>query len=75
MLARGSMGIDVIEMKRNLLRLGYNPGGNDDFYDIRTEEAIMQFQQENGLPVTGIADYLTQSRIYHFISKKPFCAK
>lgn len=72
MLARGSRGIDVIEIKRNLLQLGFNPGGDDAFFDIRTEEAIMEFQHKNGLSVTGIADYLTQARIYNLINKVPF---
>lgn len=69
MLARGSRGIDVIEIKRNLLLIGYNSGGDNDFFDIRTEETIMQFQHENGLPVTGIADYMTQARIFNLINK------
>lgn len=72
MLARGSKGIDVIDIKKNLFQLGYNPGGDDGFFDIRTEEAIMQFQHENGLPVTGIADYITQARIYNLINKGTF---
>lgn len=68
MLARGSRGIDVINIKRNLLVIGYNPGGDDEFFDIKLEEALMVFQQENGLPVTGILDCLTGAKINNLIN-------
>jgi len=50
--------------------LGYTPGAEDCFFDIRTEEAVMQFQRQNGLPVTGIADYSTRVMIYSLTNKK-----
>ncbi len=69
MLARGSKGSDVMELQLNLMKLGFNPGACSGFYDARTEEAVMLFQKENSIPISGIADRLTEERIYHLLRR------
>ena len=54
---------DVEAMQKVLRDLGYPVTVNARF-DIATHQAVVGFQQRNGLPITGIADALTQSAIY-----------
>lgn len=69
MLARGSKGSDVSELQLNLMKLGFNPGACSGFYDARTEEAVMIFQKENGIPISGITDRNTEERIYQLLRR------
>jgi peptidoglycan hydrolase-like protein with peptidoglycan-binding domain len=48
-----SAGTLVFEAQEALKTLGYSPGPSDGEYGPRTEEAIRQFQRDNGLAVTG----------------------
>lgn len=50
-------------MQKALKALGY-PLSVNNRYDIPTHQAVVSFQQRNGLPITGIANPLTQSRIF-----------
>ena len=45
--------MSVIEVQRNLVTLGYNPGTPDGRLGRNTREAIRQFQRDNGLAVDG----------------------
>ncbi|WP_459998416.1 peptidoglycan-binding domain-containing protein [Paradesulfitobacterium aromaticivorans] len=57
-LRRGSRGTDVQELQVLLQRLGYNPGPVDGIFGARTEQAVIQFQRNNGLvhKFTGAED-------------------
>ena len=57
-LRRGSAGAE--ELCRALVSLGYAAGSD---FGMRTELALMQFQQANGLAVTGVADAETMARL------------
>ncbi|MEO5721547.1 MAG: peptidoglycan-binding domain-containing protein [Chthoniobacterales bacterium] len=46
----------IASVQAELQRLGYNPGGVDGSFGPRTRRALIDFQQDNGLPVTGEID-------------------
>jgi hypothetical protein len=45
--------IELAQIQRDLVTLGYTPGNTDGVMDTLTEIAISQYQAERGLPVTG----------------------
>jgi len=47
----------VYQIQVRLQRMGYNPGPADGQIGPNTRRAIMQFQRDLGLPVTGQASY------------------
>jgi len=53
----------ITAMQQALLALGYPLSVNGRF-DIPTHQAVVGFQQRNGLPITGVASPLTQSALY-----------
>jgi hypothetical protein len=55
-LRRGSAGHDVKEMQKSLIDRGYDLGkyGADGKFGAVTEKAVMDFQQDHGLSLTGI---------------------
>lgn len=55
----GSRGDRVRELQIDLNALGYNTNGIDGIFGQGSRRAVVAFQQENGLPVTGIADAAT----------------
>jgi len=60
----------VYSMQKALKELGYNLTVNGTF-DEATHNAVVAFQQRNGLVISGIADALTQQVIYSG-SAKPY---
>jgi len=58
-LRRGSRGNEVRELQRLLLEWGYNPGPIDGIFGTRTEQAVRQFQRDQGLTADGIVGPLT----------------
>ncbi len=58
-LRRGESGAEVDALLQRLSELGYAVGAD---FGMQTELAVMQFQQANGLEVSGMADNLTQTR-------------
>lgn len=46
-----------------LAYLGYSPGVIDGIYGNKTQNAIKQFQTDNSLPVTGVADDATEKML------------
>ena len=63
-LSSGEKGPEVEALQKKLNALGYTDAngqklGEDGKYGNRTKEAVQQFQLENGLKVTGIADAAT----------------
>ena len=66
----GSTGPEVQEVKEMLVRLGLlsvDETASDD-YDGLTVEAVMQFQQEKGLPITGDVDSATLASLRSAVS-------
>ncbi|MGA1344262.1 MAG: peptidoglycan-binding protein, partial [Hyphomonas sp.] len=55
----GSRGDRVRELQVDLNALGYVTNGIDGIFGQASRRAVVAFQQENGLPVTGIADSAT----------------
>ncbi|UOF14966.1 peptidoglycan-binding protein [Lysobacter capsici] len=67
-LRRGDRGQDVELLQYRLQRVGYqSPNGaplpQHGEYDTATEQAVRQFQRDQGLPDTGVADPTTQQTI------------
>jgi peptidoglycan hydrolase-like protein with peptidoglycan-binding domain len=58
----GDRGNRVVELQRQLRRLGY-PIQVDGVFGNETEDAVRRFQQANSLPVTGVADARTLNRL------------
>ena len=54
MLKLNSKGDDVRTLQENLLRLGYKPGLVDGHFGEKTEDAVIQFQETEGLYADGI---------------------
>ncbi|MGB3491612.1 MAG: peptidoglycan-binding domain-containing protein [Elainellaceae cyanobacterium] len=60
-LSVGSTGPAVTQLQVQLTQAGYYAGSITDYYGPRTQDAVLRFQQANGLPQTGIADAQTLS--------------
>ena len=54
MLKLNSKGDDVRTLQENLLRLGYKPGAVDGHFGEKTEDAVIQFQEAEGIYADGI---------------------
>ncbi len=61
LLRTGDTGEAVRLLQERLIALGYLDGEADGVYDQRTEEAVLRFQQQNGLLATGWADETTRT--------------
>ena len=61
----GSRGPIVISLQQCLFKLGYNLGaaGVDGIFGQKTNDAVRQFQRDNGLVVDGIVGPLTWNKI------------
>jgi len=57
-----SRGIEVERLQETLLSLGYALKANQQF-DLQTFDALKQYQLEQQLPVTGLADEATRERL------------
>lgn len=64
-LTVGSRSDEVLRLKRRLYEMGYfsKPNENKN-YTESTADVIEKFQADIGLPVTGIADALTQAALF-----------
>ena len=54
-LRRGNTGVAVSDLQRRLSRLGYYFGSIDGDFGVATQNAVIQFQENNGLSADGIA--------------------
>ena len=62
-LRQGDRGARVVRLQQDLDALGHPTGGADGIFGQATRRALVVFQQEEGLPVTGIADQATLDEI------------
>lgn len=46
----------ALEVQRELTALGYRPGPIDGSVRLMTKAAVMAYEYDNGLPLTGVAD-------------------
>lgn len=53
-LRRGSRETEVKELQMILQRLGYDPGTADGIFGLKTMQAVIQFQKDNGFMPDGI---------------------
>ena len=54
MLKLDSKGDDIRTLQENLLRLGYKPGAVDGHFGEKTEDALIQFQEAEGIYADGV---------------------
>lgn len=59
MLTLGSRSRMVRQTQQQLMVLGYKPGPLDGYFGGKTRSAILRFQSEHRLPLSGTADYRT----------------
>ncbi len=58
-------GGDVLQLQQRLVELGYSVVGTPDgWFGAKTDEAVRQFQQRNGLVVDGIVGRITWARLF-----------
>ena len=69
-LERGSKGSEVKKLQNRLKDLGYLEGSVDGDFGEKTEAAVIEFQQNNGLTADGKAGTATQNKIYNDAAKK-----
>lgn len=70
-LQKGSKGDDVKKLQNRLNEMGYSVGTADGDFGNKTKSAIEQFQKDNGLDVTGVADQATQELLFSDGTGKP----
>lgn len=63
-LSNGSTGYDVIQLQVRLIELGYLSGTASGVFDDECEVALIQFQAENGLNTTGVADKAVRDLLF-----------
>ena len=63
-LMEGDWGLDVEEMQRRLMELGYFRDSVDGQFGPKTKEALINFQRENSLPANGVLDRKTREALY-----------
>ena len=63
-LMEGDWGLDVEEMQRRLMELGYFRDSVDGQFGPVTKNALAEFQKANGLPANGVLDKKTREVLY-----------
>lgn len=62
-LVRGLVGSDVLFLQKRLKQLGLFPYSPDGIFGYDTERAIIEFQKQNRLPLTGQVMYLEYKKL------------
>lgn len=68
-LKRGMSGNGVRMLQNRLNEVGYSCGAADGKFGALTQRAVKRFQQDNALPVNGIADEKTLEKIEKVFAK------
>ena len=66
-LYRGLRGEDVKELQSKLESLGYDVGPIDGIFGPLTENAVKQFQKDNGLVIDGIVGQETYAALERLV--------
>ena len=61
---KGSKSKDVRLLQERLNELGYSVGTADGSYGMKSVTAVTEFQANNGIEATGIADVATQEVLF-----------
>ncbi len=72
LISSGATGDQVSSLQMGLIELGFLKGVADGKYGPATKEAVQDFQKRNSLPENGIADPVTQQRLFE---GRPYNAK
>ena len=56
-------GSDVYAMKQRFELMGYNMDMSNDIFDNLLDVSVKKFQETNNLPVNGVLDILTQTKV------------
>src|SRR5699024_9381346 len=68
-MSNGLYRMDVVTLKENLKKLGFEvPGNGTPLFGSKTEKKVKQFQSYYDLEITGIADDLTLTKIDEILS-------
>lgn len=59
----GDRGENVVRLQLSLRNAGFYRNAIDGVFAAQTEQAVISFQRANGLPISGIADAVTLSRL------------
>lgn len=59
----GSRGGEVTQIQQRLQELGYDPGTADGIFGARTQQAVIAFQQDQGLDADGIVGKNTMAAL------------
>lgn len=59
----GSRGGEVTQIQQRLQELGYDPGTADGIFGTRTQQAVIAFQQDQGLDADGIVGKNTMAAL------------
>ena len=70
-LQMGDGGALVGDLQRALKKLGYYTGNISNHYAATTYRGVMNFQGDNGLKQTGIADANTQKKLFAAVDQTP----
>lgn len=68
-MRKGTRGLAVSHLQAKLIILGYFVGPADGIYADSTVDAVSDFQRENGIAATGVADLNTQLAIFSDAAK------
>ena len=63
-ICMGDSGPQVLDLQKRLVELGYNTNGVDGNFGEGTYAAIIKFQSDHKLEITGVADAITQSLLF-----------
>lgn len=62
--------MNVRNIQRSLKKLGFEPGPIDGIWGRRTANAVEAFQEEHGLPLTGLVDPRTERHLISLAGKE-----
>ncbi len=63
LLRSGSKGVYVCILQDALTTLGYDTGGLDGVFGVKTRASVISYQNKNGLSADGIVGNLTWNKI------------
>ena len=66
----GMRGASVTNLQKGLKSLGMLTANTTGYYGTATENAVIAFEKQIGLPIDGIADPVMQSRLYNYNAPK-----